>query len=538
MIRALAVLGLVALGCGDNLIERGDPPPYGEDDILWAPIDLDGAPDLGHTAVELPPIQRSEAGPIALREIAVEAGLGESRSGGNAHGVGVGFVDIDNDGFEDIILITGSRYPKQVYRNNGDGTFSDASAASGVAAALDGLDGYSIAAADYDADGDLDLYVGAMPADVLLQNDGAGVFTDVTGAAGAGGPPTEQVGTASKIVAWGDHDGDGLMDIAVASSTFTTVSTHGYLLRNRGDGTFEDVTAATGYHASEHGNPCAMMWSDIDADGDQDLWIWNDRAGNEEYNRILLRNDGGVFTDITEDARVTRYSGNPMGIDSADLDHDGRLDVYVSDIGSNELYWRDDDGTYVELGGSAQAHGDYGWGLALEDLDGDSWADIFVAQEDDRPYLTFRNQRVSPPAFVRADWPHGPIGNGHNVAAAVADFDHDGDVDIVTAGTSGTRMNLLRNDTDRGSHGWLEVRVNDVPRTGARGGISGRVVVKTGDLLQFRDITGGSSRASQNAMSVRFGLGHWSGAEYVAVLFPDGRQRAVRNVAGEQILDL
>ena len=525
------------LACGGADFDRGDPPPYSESDILWAELDIASATDLGHVATEIPAGERVEASAIALTEIGVEAGLGDSQAGGNAHGVGVGFVDLDGDGFEDIVLVTGSAYPKFVYRNDGSGNFVDRSAASGIAAALDGLDTYSVAAADYDLDGDLDLYIGAMPRDLLLQNDGGGVFSDVTDAANAGGRPSSQGGTASKIVGWGDYDGDGFMDIAAASSTFTDDSPNGYLLRNRGDGTFEDVTDATGFHASGTGNPCAMMWSDIDADGDQDVWIWNDR-GNDRENRALLRNDGAAFTNITESAGITRESGNPMGIDSADLDHDGRLDTYVSDAGSNELYWQSPDGTFVEMGREAQAAGDFGWGLALEDFDGDSWTDIFVAQEDDLPYLTFRNQRLSPPIFVRQDWEHAVVGEGHNVAAAVADIDHNGTIDIVTASTSGSRMSLYRNDTDLGTNRWLQVRITDVPGTGANGGISGRVVVKTGDLLQFRDITGGSSRASQNAMSVRFGLGQWTGAEYVAVLFPDGRQRVVLGVEGNQIIDL
>lgn len=99
-------------------------------------------------------------------------------------------------------------------------------------------------------------------------------------------------------------------------------------------------------------------------------------------------------------------------------------------------------------------------------------------------------------------------------------------------------MSLYRNDTDLGTNRWLEVRVPRTPETNSLGGISGRVVVKTRDLLQFRDITGGSSRASQNAMSVRFGLGQWTGAEWVAVLWPDGRQVAVQGVEGNQVLQM
>ncbi|MEM9189454.1 MAG: CRTAC1 family protein [Myxococcota bacterium] len=525
-------------GCSGETsdVPRGAPPAFSDSMIVWEELDIAGARDLGHPAALLPEGDRIDSSALRLTEIGESAGLGDSQAGGNPHGVGVGFVDVDGDEYEDIVLVTGTGFPAALYRNERDGTFADISQASGIRGLLDERDAYSVAAADFDADGDFDLYVGAHPNDMLLVNDGGGVFRDATDEAGAGGPPTEQPGSASKIVAWGDYDGDGWIDVAVASSTFEDRRTNGYLLRNLGNGTFEDVTEETGFFASDQGNPCAMMWSDIDADGDQDVWIWNDR-GNVRENRTLLVNEGGRFVDMTIEAGVIVDAGNPMGIDSADLDHDGLLDIYVSDIGGNELYVRQPDGTYVEMAREAGAAGEYGWGIVLEDFDGDSWTDMFVAQEDDRPYLSFHNQQVSPPLFEEQAWTHGEIGNGHNVAVAAADFDRNGTVDIVTAGTSGTRMNLYRNDTDHGSHRFLEVRVARVPGTGARGGISARVVVKTGDLLQFRDITGGSSRASQNAMSVRFGLGQWSGAEWVAVLWPNGRQQVVANVEGNQVLE-
>ena len=377
-----------------------------------------------------------------------------------------------------------------------------------------------------------------------MRNDGSGAFTDVTDSAGAGGPDSTAASNgSSKIVAWGDYDNDGLMDIAVSSSTFG-LSTNAYLLRNLGNGQFADVTEASGIAASSEGNPCAMMWSDFDSDGDQDLWIWNDR-GDRFYNRVLLRNDGGTFSDITQAARLNEVdSGNPMGIDGADVDHNGHLDYYVSNIAGNPFLYNDGDGTFRDIRSAAGAGGEpdgsmnYAWGLAFEDFNADTFADIFVAQETTRPYLTFTNLGQVDPRFSRAEWSHGPINGGHNVAAAFADYDHNGTVDVVTAGTGNTRMNLFRNDTDRGSHRYLEVRVSDTPSTGENGGVSARVMVKTGGLVQFRDITAGSSRASQNAMSVRFGLGNWTGAEWVAALWPDGRQIVVKNVAGNQILDL
>jgi hypothetical protein len=506
--------------------------------FIWDAIDLDQATDLGFAATQVPAGDKVANGDIAFAEVGATAGLVDSSAGGNSHGVGVGFIDIDNDTFEDIVLATGNGTNSQVYKNDTNGGFTDFTAASGLGAILSGVDTYSVASADYDGDGDLDLYVTAHPNDFLLNNNGSGVFTDVTSAAGAGGPSSTQPGSASKIGSWGDYDGDGLIDLAVASSTFDSGASNGYLLRNLGDGSFQDVTAASGFHAAVTGNPCAVFWTDFDSDGDQDVWIWNDRGSSTE-NRVLLENNDGVFTDIAVAARIHEVNaGNPMGIDGADVDHDGHLDYYVSDIGGSPFLYNDGDSTFRDIQEVSGAKGEYGWGLGFEDFNADSWPDIFLAQEDARDYLSFKNEGTSPPSFTRQDWAHSDVGDGHNVAVAFADYDHNGTVDVVTAGTSGARMQLYRNDTNIGTNRWLEVRVPVTPTTGTKGGISGRVLVKTGGLVQFRDIAGGSSRASQNAMSVRFGLGQWTGAEWVAILWPDGRQVVVRNVEGNQVLNM
>ncbi|MEM9875022.1 MAG: CRTAC1 family protein, partial [Myxococcota bacterium] len=460
--------------------------------------------------------------------------------------------DVDGDGFDDLFVANGRwegtdrRFASRLFRNEAGGRFVDISASSGVASILAGRDAYSVAAADVDADGDLDLYVTTHPHDVLLRNRGDGTFVDGTADAQAGGPPSSEAAASagsSKIASFGDVDGDGHVDVVVASSTFDDQPTHGYLLRNRGDGTFEDVTAAYALQVSRQGNPCAVMWSDLDNDGDQDLWVWNDRGAPTE-NRTLLRNEGDRFVDITRDANVTDRIGNPMGIDAADIDRDGHLDVYVSAIGNNPLYLSRGNSVYDEVSGEAATRGDFGWGLGFEDFNLDGWPDLFVAQEDDLPYLTFTH--LGPPdggevpRFTRQAWAHSPTDarRAHNVGAAFADVDRDGRVDVVTATTDGSRVQLFRNETDVGSHHWLEVRVRVAPETGQAGGTAARIAVKTGDVIQFRDVSGGSSRASQSAVSVRFGLGHWTGAEWVAVLWADGRQVVRTGVEGNRRLEL
>jgi enediyne biosynthesis protein E4 len=516
-------------------------PTSFEATFLWAPITFVGAVDYGAAVGPIDKAAQVEPGPAMLAEVTLAAGLSTSSAGGNSHGVGIGFFDADGDSWEDILVASGkvgaSTYMSSLWHNNGDGTFTDVSTTSGVGPALSNRDTYSVAAADYDADGDLDVLIGAQPMDILLQNQGDGTFVDVTTAAGVGGPQsTSDPGGSSKIGAWGDYNGDGWMDYVVASSTFNNNDRNAYLMQNDGDGTFTDVSATSDLQISTSGNPCAVIWTDYDNDGDQDLNIWNDR-GNATTNRTLLRNDKGMWVDATVSANMTNSVGNPMGIDGADIDRNGFLDYYLGNIGGNPLMMQQN-GQFVDYATSAGVRADYGWGLGFEDLNADTWWDIFVAQEDTRPYLTFIHDRNIPPTFTEREWAHPAVSTGHNVPVAFADFDHDFDVDVVSGNTDGQPLVLYRNDTDRGTNQYLEVEVARSPGVGEFGGVSGRVVVKVGDTVLWRDLTGGSSRASQNAMSVRFGLGQYTGAEWVAVLWPDGRELSALNVPGNTKITL
>lgn len=524
------------------------PPPLPPDeggDPFWVAIDLEGAEDLGEPVGPVPSAQQQPAGDITLVDVSDAVGLAGLAAGGNSHGVGVAFVDVDGDDWADIFVVngrsnvTGDTYPSLHLRNRGDGTFDDVSGTSGFGGILGGIDGYSIAAGDLDGDGDVDLYVGAQPRDILLVNRGDGTFDDMTAARGAGGPDSDPslVGDGkSKVVSVGDFDGDRHLDLVSASTTLPPPGA--YLLRNRGDGTFEDISESAGVHIGSRGNPCAVMWSDFDNDADADLWIWNDRG-----SKVLLRNDGGTtLTDITGDAGLDAVGiTHPMGIDAADIDHDGDLDFYVSNIGNNPLLRNNGDGTFVDITRQAGTGGRYGWGLGFEDLNADTWPDIFVAQEDDNPNLVFTHQGVVPPKYASTEVPHPGVidaSAAHNVAVAFADYDHDGRIDVLTARTDGSRPTLYRNETDLGTHGTLDVVVAPDPGDDPGGGIGVRVAISVGGMIQFLDVAGGSSRASQTDLSARFGLGQALGAEWVAAIWPDGRQSVVRNVGAGQRLVL
>jgi hypothetical protein len=335
-------------------------------------------------------------------------------------------------------------------------------------------------------------------------------------------------------VGLGDYDGDGNLDVASASNTFGTFEPNLYVLRGLGDGTFEDVTDATGAFAPADGTPCAVMWTDHDADGRGDLAVWND-FGDPNANRVLLRHTSGVFTDVSGEVGWTNALGAPMGIDAADIDRDDWVDVFVGDAGDGMLLLSNADGTWIDWTTAAGIDTPNAWGLGFEDLDADGWWDLFAAQSGVFSHLVYRHLRSDPPTFEETEILHPVIALG-NVAAAFADYDHDADVDIAIAGTGGEAVSLLRNDTVRGTARWLEVRVDAAPASAATGGVTARVVVSVGGEILWRDITGGSSRASQNALSARFGLGHHTGADWVGVLWPDGRQIVATNVAGNATL--
>jgi DNA/RNA endonuclease YhcR with UshA esterase domain len=235
-------------------------------------------------------------------------------------GVGTSWADYDGDG--DLDLYVTNRFEANVlYQNDGDGTFTDVTSAAGVGNTGNGA---GTAWADYDGDGDLDLYVANDngEANVLYQNNGDGTFTDVTSAASVGHMGSDQG------PAWADYDGDGDLDLHVADYGAANV-----LYRNDGDGTFTDVTssASVGYAPSSLGT----AWADYDGDGDLDLYVTNSHTAN-----VLYQNDGdGTFTDVTSSTSVG-HTGNSRAAAWADYDGDGDLDLYVTnqDDQANVLY--------------------------------------------------------------------------------------------------------------------------------------------------------------------------------------------------------
>ncbi len=472
-------------------------------------------------------------------------------------GGGVAFLDYDRDGALDLYLVqsgeldpAAARRPgNALYRNRGDGTFEDATARAGV-----GDDGYGmgVACGDYDADGHVDLYVTNVGANVLYRNRGDGTFEDATASAGVGDPGW---GTSAAFV---DVDGDGLLDLFVVNYLTWSIETEldcragsgerdycspnnydrparDVLYRNRGDGTFEDVTAAAGLGAA-FGNGLGVTWADFDRDGDFDLYVANDGMANQ-----LWVNDGrGRFSDgaLVAGCAVNRH-GTPeagMGVAAADLDADGWFDLFMTHLrNESNTYYRNVGGDFTDatavVGLSGPSIDFTGFGMGFADLDLDGWLDLFVANgrvgkwepspDPADPYaepnLLFRGgaggrfQEVSPRGGTAT-----PV-LGTSRGAAFGDYDGDGDVDVAVV-ESGRRLRLLRNVAGDGGRSAV-LDVLDERGAPALGAV---VEARLGERVLRRRCEAAYGYCASHDPRVVVGLGAEEGLSDVVVTWPDG----------------
>jgi enediyne biosynthesis protein E4 len=490
-------------------------------------------------------------------------------------GSGAAWGDYDGDGDDDLAIANesgpltdpgawaASPASTRLFRNDGAGRFTDVTEQAGV-----GFRGLGMAAtwADYDSDGDLDLFLTAYERLVLYRNDG-GVFRDVAREAGL-----DQGGFFSGAV-WADYDRDGDLDVylcryvayvfrpedlskqgqhfdAVVPFTLNPSSYRpapNVLYRNEGNGRFTDVTAQAGV-ANETGRSLSAAWSDFDQDGWPDLYVANDVSDNAFYHN---RGDG-TFADISHEAWVADYRG-AMGLAVADLDNDGDQDIFITHwlAQENALYRNLLGDLPMKAGektpplrfvdeadsmGLGQSTIDFiGWGTAFLDYDLDGWLDLFMAngstfQDDQKPpgLIPMRQQlfwnKGHGDGFFEVGQQSGPFFQKEAVArgAAVSDYDGDGDPDLVVVLHSGQAA-LLRNDQRLGRH-FLEIRLVAAGKN--RFAIGARVRLRAGGLTQTREIAAGSSYLSQHSLAALFGLGDAAAVEQLEVTWPSGRRES------------
>ena len=463
-------------------------------------------------------------------------------------GSGCGWIDYDQDGLLDLYLVNGAATrvytPKHalrsaLYRNNGDGTFTDVTEKAGVGA--EGLFGMGVAVGDYDNDGYPDLFVLGYGRCILYHNNGNGTFTDVTKQAGVANE-----GRWGSSAAWFDFNNDGHLDLVIANYVDWSpernfwCGDHGpgmrsychpddyngeapTLYRNNGDGTFTDVSKQSGVGVKP-GNGLGVVTFDYDDDGWQDILIANDSMAN-----FLFHNQrDGTFREVGYESgiavSVDGAAEAGMGVDAADTTGSGRMDVIIGhlDMQLARFYRNLGDGTFEDATlrskiGYATYHMSE-FGTLFLDYDNDGARDIFLANghvldniaryhEDvhyAEPKLMFRNlgrgifQNVSD--RLGADFQLPCVSRG----AAAGDFDNDGDLDVLVS-NNGQPPQLFRNDGGNANR-WLEILL--IGTKSNRDGVGSRVKVTAGDLTSYAQRKGGMSYQSAQDPRLHFGLGH------------------------------
>jgi enediyne biosynthesis protein E4 len=470
-------------------------------------------------------------------------------------GAGCAFLDYDNDGWMDIYLINSGKCDfydptpplrNALYRNNRDGTFTDVTEKAGVAG---GGYGQGVAVGDYDGDGFPDMYVTQYGRGILYHNNCDGTFTDVTEKAGVAAP-----GWNSSAV-WFDYDNDGRLDLFVCQYVeFSKAKnlpcmadnkpgyciptlyhpTSSWLFHNNGNGTFTDVSQASGI-GKYKGKALGVVATDINNDGKMDLFVANDTTAN-----FLFMNRGnGKFEEIGTLAGVgygeSGRARSGMGADSADFNQDGWMDLFVANIDHERysLYQNNRDETFDDVAGptgvGAATHLMSGWGLKFFDYDNDGNLDLFIANghPDDQievhsgsvtyrePLLLFHND-VQTLKNVSAS--AGPIFHEPLAARGLAlgDFDNDGAVDVLISTNNGAPV-LLRNQAAKGNH-WLGLKL--VGQKANIDAIGARVTWKAGDLKRSMLKAGGGSYLSSHDPRMVCGIGKHTKIDQLEIRWP------------------
>lgn len=435
-------------------------------------------------------------------------------------GSGLAFVDLDLDGDPDLVVLgqVGDGIVG-VFENDGKGFFADRSADTGIPPSPLAR---GISAADYDDDGDLDLYFTCwLQPNVLLRNDGNFRFTDVTSEAGVGG-----VGHGAGS-AWGDYDGDGWVDLYVANWEYTD---HNFMYHNLGNGRFEEVAGPLGVDSLERSYQPVLI--DYDKDSDLDLYLSNDNrvsnCGPEFHNR-LFRNTGGTFADVSMETGAD-ICMNSMGVAVGDLDGNLYLDLYFTNLPpGNFLLLNQGDGTFVERSAAygLDTPGSTGWGTAAFDYDNDGFEEFFVLNANDANRFyehdgTIPLQDIAPTLGLDED--------GASYCLALADVDNDGDLDIAES-VRQQRLKLHINQEGQKRH-WVKFRVVGEGRN--RFGIGTTVTIRTGERSQIRHLLFGNNYKSQNEALLHFGLRSARSIDEIEIVWPGGTTRTLRNYAAEQ----
>jgi hypothetical protein len=493
-------------------------------------------------------------------------------------GNGAAWLDYNNDGLMDLLVVNGSTLEHlkmggdpiaTLYKNNGDGTFTDVTAQSGILARGWGM---GVCVADYDNNGTEDVYITGFGSSVLFRNNGDGTFTNVTMQSGA------RVAGWSTGCAFGDYDRDGYVDLYVAryvafDPAKTPRPSHGsfcqymgmdvlcgprglhgeadVLLHNNRDGTFSDVTEKAGIRDPGYYG-FGVVFSDLDNDGWPDIYVANDSTPNFLFHN----NKDGTFTEIGLEVGAALSEDGAaqagMGVDVGDYKNDGNFSIFVTNFSQdyNTLYANNGNGTFHDesypSGLAAPSLPYMGWGTGFVDLGNNGFLDLFVANGHIYPQI---DQYPLGSKFLERKQLFHNQGNGHfrdvtdeigsgllieksSRGVAFGDYHNDGNMDILIVNLN-DRPTLLRNDGGNRKH-WVTLRL--VGTKSNRDAIGARVRLSSGRLAQSAEVRSGGSFMSNNDVRLHFGLGREKRIESLEVRWPSGLVEKFVDLRADQFL--
>ena len=525
---------------------------------------------------------------VRFTNVAQQAGLNISTIYGDERrnryllettGSGAAFIDYDNDGWQDVFLVNGTRLDglapnlnstNRLYHNTGNGKFTDVTEKAGLVRT--GW-GQSVCSGDYDNDGYTDLFVSSYGKNALYRNNRNSTFTELA----------EKAGVANNRTRWGsgcaflDYDRDGILDLFVASYIDLDLKTaplpetgpcqykgvmvacgppgltggSNTLYRNNGNGTFSDVSEKSGINTANGTYGLGVLTADFDNDGWTDIYVANDSAPSALYRN----NKNGTFTDIGIEAGCAlSIDGKPqagMGVTAGDYNRDGWLDIFKTNFSNDtsSLYRNTGKSTFDDVtfpAGMGLNTRWLGWGCGFIDVDNDGWADIFLVNGHvypevekltteagyAQPKVLYRNLQNGSFADVSQKAGEAVTRPNASRGAAFGDYDNDGDVDILINSVNGP-PELLRADS-LNQNNWIKIKLAGVKSN--RDGIGARIKCVTENGTQIDEVRSGGSYYSQNDLRIHFGLGKSQRVQSLEISWPGGKVDTLRNVAANQLV--